>query len=274
MTSLWYYKQYNNLINKCIKLKDEGYSETEILEEHHILPKCMGGTNNSDNLIKMPVRYHIFAHIFLMKAYPNNHKLSYAAKRMLNSNTYQGRYSILKTLPVRLISLIRSEAIRNLKDKNPFKGKTHTKESREKMSISHKNKFPTKETREKQSKAKLGNKNSFYGKKHSKETKQMISIKMSGENNPNYGKILDDNWRQKISKSKLGKKRSPFSENWKRNMSISKRGGKNSKARKVQDPTGRIFETVKSAAEYYKVCTDTIRDWCLNKPEKGFKYLS
>lgn len=273
MTSLWYYKQYNNLIDKCIKLRENGYSDTEVLEEHHILPKCMGGTDNPNNLIKMPVRYHIFAHLFLMKAYPDNHKLSYAAKRMLSTNTNQGRHSVLKTLPIRLISLIRAEAIKNLKNKNPFKGRTHTKESREKMSLSHKNKYPTIETKEKQSKAKLGSKNPFYGKKHSEETKQRISAKMSGKNNPNYKKKLDDSWKQKISTSKLGKKRNPFSEEWRKNMSKSKEGGKNNRARKIQDPTGKVFDTVKSAAEYYHICTDTVRDWCRNKPEKGFKYL-
>ena len=59
MTELWYYKQYNNLIDKCIQMESEGYSEDVYTEVHHILPKCMGGTNKKDNLVRMPVRYGI-----------------------------------------------------------------------------------------------------------------------------------------------------------------------------------------------------------------------
>lgn len=47
----------------------------------------------------MPVRYHIFAHIFLMKAFPNNNKLVYAANRMLscNGNSLINREPIIKS---------------------------------------------------------------------------------------------------------------------------------------------------------------------------------
>lgn len=69
MTELWYYKQYNKLIDKCIQMESEGYPEDVYTEVHHILPKCIGGTNKKNNLVRMPIRYHIFAHIFLMKAF-------------------------------------------------------------------------------------------------------------------------------------------------------------------------------------------------------------
>lgn len=42
---LWYYKTYNQLIDKCIQLESDGYPEDMYTEVHHILPKCMGGTN-------------------------------------------------------------------------------------------------------------------------------------------------------------------------------------------------------------------------------------
>lgn len=66
---------------------------------------------------------------------------------------------------------------KNLGENNAFYGKKHTKESREKMSLSHKDKH-------------CGKDNAFYGKKHTEETKNKISIKMSGENNHN-SKLLD-----------------------------------------------------------------------------------
>jgi hypothetical protein len=152
MTELWYYKQYNKLIDKCIQMESEGYPEDVYTEVHHILPKCMGGTNKKNNLVRMPIRYHIFAHIFLMKAFFDNSKLSYAAKRMLSTNKDQSRKFELSKISIRLISLIREEVMINTKGKNPSKGKHHSEEAKMKMSNSHKNVFPSKETREKQSK--------------------------------------------------------------------------------------------------------------------------
>lgn len=86
---LWYYKTYNQLIDKCIQLESDGYPEDMYTEVHHILPKCMGGTNKEDNLVRMPVRYHIMAHLLLVKIYPNIGKIIYAANIMIvgNKNT-------------------------------------------------------------------------------------------------------------------------------------------------------------------------------------------
>lgn len=39
MTELWYYKQYNNLIDKCIQMESEGYSEdvyTEVFTIYYL----------------------------------------------------------------------------------------------------------------------------------------------------------------------------------------------------------------------------------------------
>lgn len=41
---LWYYKTYNALIEKALNTK---YPKDVYTERHHILPKCMGGSNES-----------------------------------------------------------------------------------------------------------------------------------------------------------------------------------------------------------------------------------
>lgn len=274
MTTQWYKKQYDLLIKKCKLMEYEGYSPNVYTEVHHILPKCMGGTNDKSNLVRMPIREHIFAHLFLMKANPDNTKLAYSAKMMLCSNKTQERYKCLKYISTSLIAQIREESMLLLKDKNPFKGKKHTKESKKKMSDSHKECYPTLETRKKKSEAVKGEKNPFFGKHHTEETKNLIRQKNSGKNSFNFGKFVKKETREKISRSKLGKKRAPFSKECKEHMSMSKRGGKNNNAKKVIDSGNNIFETVKDAAKYYGVCTDTIRNWCRRKPEKGFRYLN
>lgn len=80
-------------------------------ERHHIKPRCLGGTNNIDNLIILTPREHYFAHLILCKAYPRNSKLknalsamAYGDKRNLNSNQYHLiKITITKKLPKKII---------------------------------------------------------------------------------------------------------------------------------------------------------------------------
>lgn len=77
--------RYINLINSYVN------KEVEHAEKHHIVPKCLGGNNKNENIIKLPPRAHFLAHYFLHKAYPKNYKLSLAFSMMIVCNPYQSR---------------------------------------------------------------------------------------------------------------------------------------------------------------------------------------
>lgn len=51
-------------------------------EWHHIVPRCMGGTDSTENLVRISARAHYIAHLLLVKMYPGNNKLIYAANMM------------------------------------------------------------------------------------------------------------------------------------------------------------------------------------------------
>ena len=70
-----YTKHYDLLILKYgRKDKPEFYSE-----RHHIIPKCVGGTNNPNNLVYLTPREHLLAHWLLSKIYSDNKlKLAFA----------------------------------------------------------------------------------------------------------------------------------------------------------------------------------------------------
>ena len=68
-----YKKHYDLLIEKSNSRKIGGY-----LEEHHIIPKCLGGSNDKSNIVKLTPEEHFLAHKLLTKIYPNNLKLLYA----------------------------------------------------------------------------------------------------------------------------------------------------------------------------------------------------
>lgn len=112
-----YTKHYGVLMEKA-KQRTEvpGYSET-----HHIVPKCLGGTNDKENLVDLYPEEHYIAHLLLAKIYGG--KLWFAANMMANRNNKQ--YGWIK----RKFAEENSKAHRGMK---------HTDESRKKMSLARK----------------------------------------------------------------------------------------------------------------------------------------
>ena len=57
---------------------------TDYKERHHIIPKCMGGTDTSENLVDLTAREHFIVHKLLCEIYPDNKKLNDAVWCMIN----------------------------------------------------------------------------------------------------------------------------------------------------------------------------------------------
>ena len=72
-----YQKYYDNLVNRA---RDR--SVLQYTEKHHIVPRCMGGTDSKENLVNLTPEEHFVAHQLLVKLFPNNQKLIYAAAMM------------------------------------------------------------------------------------------------------------------------------------------------------------------------------------------------
>ena len=83
MVNKLYLTRYEKLINHYKNVTIDGF-----YEKHHILPKCLGGTNNNDNLVLLPTRVHFIAHALLHKAYPKEPKLAQAFGMMVASNKH------------------------------------------------------------------------------------------------------------------------------------------------------------------------------------------
>lgn len=76
-----YAKHYNQLMELAQNRHLEGYTEL-----HHIIPRCMGGTDKTTNLVDLTPEEHYVAHQLLVKMYPENTSLWYAANLMGNRN--------------------------------------------------------------------------------------------------------------------------------------------------------------------------------------------
>lgn len=99
-TELIQYRR-DNPLKKC------GDVYTEL---HHVVPKCLGGSNKSSNLIRLTFKEHLFAHKLLAKIHPEVPGLSMAVLFMLRK--YPNR-----NVSSRQISLLRVTAVRETSDR-------------------------------------------------------------------------------------------------------------------------------------------------------------
>lgn len=87
VVNYFYLNRYENIVKSEIQRKiDFNY------EKHHIIPKCMGGSNDIINILKCRRRVHFLLHFILNKAFPKNKGLYTAClffKEFKNSRLYE-----------------------------------------------------------------------------------------------------------------------------------------------------------------------------------------
>lgn len=188
-----YEKHYNSLMNKTKNRLLESY-----VEKHHIIPRCMNGTNDKDNLVTLTPEEHYVAHQLLVKIYPNSPKLIYAAKMMtIGENRNNKLYGWLR----RKFSVIHSDVMKGKPNWN--KGGKLSEATIQKMrkpkSAKHKQKLSeVKKGKKRQPLSDEWKKNiseGNKGKKLTEEHKQKISL-------ANKGKPKSEETKQKMKKPK------------------------------------------------------------------------
>ncbi len=152
-----YQQHYDKLINRAKNRLLEGY-----VEKHHIIPKCMDGSNKKDNLVELTAREHFVAHLLLAKIHGG--KLWHAANMMSNMKRYSSRtYKWIRENH----ALEMSKSMKGNTNGHGNKGKIHL--SRRGVKIGP----PSEEQKRKQSEK-------MKGRKLSEKHKRKISIKSKG----------------------------------------------------------------------------------------------
>lgn len=140
-----YTHHYNALMIRAKGRRLIGYSE-----RHHIIPKCQGGTNTSTNIVRLTPEEHYVAHQLLVKMYPGNIKLLWAASnmtgvtgRMKRNNKLYGwlRRRLAEMLRRRVVSAeTRKKISANHDASKGMKGLQHSEATKAKMSLAAKGK--------------------------------------------------------------------------------------------------------------------------------------
>jgi len=68
------------------------------VETHHVIPKCMGGSNDRSNLVVLSAKEHFICHLLLTKMYSNSDEIMLAFKIMCNRTNGKSStdYAILR----------------------------------------------------------------------------------------------------------------------------------------------------------------------------------
>ena len=162
-----YQKIYNQIIEKAKNRILEGYKE-----KHHVIPKCLGGNNNKENLVELTAREHFLCHILLCEIYPNEHKLIQALWLMsIGKNKRNVTHNYF--FSSRTYEKIKLKFIKTIKGK---KASTETKEKAQKTKLNmNMSVFYTEEVRKKMSENRKGK------IIHTEESKQKISESKKGK---------------------------------------------------------------------------------------------
>jgi hypothetical protein len=91
-----YHRWYYNIVT-CAQSRN--LPKTIYTEKHHIIPRCLGGSDDKSNLVKLTAREHFVCHLLLTKMVDGHekYKLAFAARMMLRAHTPSSRiYSYIK----------------------------------------------------------------------------------------------------------------------------------------------------------------------------------
>jgi len=266
---------YSQIVERAKHRVLEGYKET-----HHITPRCMGGTDEKDNLVDLTDREHFICHLLLTRIYPEHKGLRLAIWNMCNAKrSYQGRYKPNS----RLYEMIRTEYRELIKGENhPSYGRKNSDEVRQKMSQIAKRRFEN-------------NPGTFKGRTHSEETRKKLSNNMKGKLQsshqknrvkesltgtrwyhkpdgtnlrafPNDPKIIEEGW---LPGRFNGKSISSKANTEKEKKYHGKKRPATSNKRCIID--GIEFESAKAAADFYNINEYTMRDRLIKQPNGKYK---
>jgi len=199
-----YTRWYNNIISAA---QTRLFPQCKYTENHHIVPKSLGGNNSKENLIRLTAKEHFICHLLLTKMTTGSDrsKMANAVWCLTRKNKKQDRLIITNSKTYTYIKELLAETKRQER-----LGKTHSPETKSKIGTKHKNKIVSELTKQKLREVNLGKTLPPLTDKQ----KQNLSKKLKGRK-------FSEETKQKMSNSAKLRKRAPMSEETKKKISKS-----------------------------------------------------
>lgn len=166
-------------------------------ECHHIVPKCLGGSDDSRNLVNLTAREHYIAHLLLAKVYNNLSLISAVIFMQCKSKDHKREFKfnsrIYESIKVEFSKMM------SVNMKGRYVGTHLSEEHKHKISESNKGKHSnhSKQFLENLSKRMKDNK-IWLGKHHTPESKAKISA-------IHKGKVISEKHKQRNRESMVGR---------------------------------------------------------------------
>lgn len=193
--SMNYRKIHDSLISRARERVLDG-----CVEKHHVLPKCMGGTDDRSNIVRLTPEEHYVIHQLLVRLFPHVSGLVTAALRMAKQCSGNKAYGWIRRRCAKNLSLRTkgkkksAEHAKRIGDalrgrvfsathraalRKSNLGKTRSAETKLKLSIALGRRNQTPEARRRSSETAKKYPNPFLGRKHTEETKAKMSAGMA-----------------------------------------------------------------------------------------------
>ena len=234
---------YKEFIDNILSIRGRNGCGDEYYETHHIIPKCMGGTNDKDNLIDLYAREHYEAHKLLSLENPDNKKLAHAWWMMSTVTTSSDKRRI--EITAEEYEEARKSLSKAMTGKNnPMYGKPSP----------------------------------LLGRHLTDEQKQHLREINLGEKSPKYGKQISEETKAKIREARLGKKASDEARLNMRNAHLGKNmGSKSCLSKQVAqyDLNGdfiKAWDCIADATREYNIKGSSISRVCKGKSKTAGNY--
>ena len=291
-------KQYQSLIkSKKTFIKSE--NDAGYYEKHHILPRSMGGDNESDNLVTLTYSEHIIAHLLLYAINSDNYKMLYAFSLMCGK--HDGKDNFIKRriysnvieetdiqIDLEVLENIRIQAANHPGRKERMKevqsdpkylenqrqkttARWQTEKYREKVLSKNRKRWADPEYRKKQSKS----------LKEAWKNPEKRKLWQKNRDTEEYRQTLRNARAEVLSRPEFQEKMKQIreSEEYKQHIhEASVKMWEDDKyqtifCKRVLGPDGNVCRSIKEASEIYGVPRTTLTDWLRHKPEKGYKFI-
>ena len=164
-----YEAHYNTLIERANTRLLEGYTE-----QHHVVPRCLGGRDDADNLVRLTAEEHYVAHQLLVKMNPGHKGLAFAAYMMGTTRQNNKTYGWLRKQASAAQTGTKLSRETRAKMSASGRGKILTEEHKARIGAAHKGMKRPEGTGDKISAA-------ITGFKHTEETRAKMSASHSGK---------------------------------------------------------------------------------------------